>query len=224
MPRTSRIYIEEGVFHVMARGNNKQPVFHDERDFIMYNETLSRLKNEQPFKLYHYCFMTNHVHMVIETNENTNLSKLMKRINLSYYHHYKKRYGYCGHFWQDRFKSLLIEKNPYLLACGLYIERNPIRAKMVKLPEQYLYSSYAYYAFGKDDPLLDKDPFYETLGKDDPQRRKEYRKLAAEDSEHIGQAISRQLFLGSAGFVKRMEKRFGVSNLRLERGRPKKSK
>lgn len=224
MPRTGRIYTEEGVFHIMTRGNNKQPVFHDERDFILYKETLSRLKDEQPFKLYHYCLMTNHVHMIIETNENTELSKLMKRINLSYYHHYKKRYGYSGHFWQDRFKSLLIEKDPYLLACGLYVEHNPVRAKMVKLPEQYQYSSYTRYAFGKYDPLLDKDPCYETSGRDDTQRQKEYRKLALESTGQIGQAISRQLFLGSAGFIKRMEKRFGVSNIRLERGRPKKDK
>ena len=224
MPRIGRIYIEEGVFHIMARGNNKQPVFHDERDFIVYKKTLLRLKDEQPFKLYHYCLMTNHVHMVIETNEDTKLSKLMKRISLSYYHYYKKRYGYSGHFWQDRFKSLLIEKDPYLLACGLYIERNPIRAKMVSLPEQYMYSSYACYAFGKDDPLLDKDPCYETLGKDDLQRRGEYQKLALADTEQVGKAIGRQLFLGSAGFIKRMEKVFGVSNIRLERGRPKKNK
>ena len=205
----------------MARGNNKQLIFRDERDFITYKETLSRLKDEHPFKLYHYCLMTNHIHMVIETNKDTELSKLMKRINLSYYQHYKKRYGYAGHFWQDRFKSLLIEKDTYLLACGLYIERNPVRAKMVKLPEQYPYSSYVYYARGKDDPLLDKDPCYETLGNDDLQRRNEYRKLALADTECVGQAISRQLFLGSAGFIKRMEKQFGVSNVRLERGRPK---
>ena len=224
MPRTGRIYIEEGVFHVMARGNNKQPVFHDKRDFTTYKQTLSRLKDEQPFKLYHYCLMTNHIHMVIETNESTELSKLMKRLNLSYYQYYKKRYGYSGHFWQDRFKSLLIEKDAYLLACGLYIERNPLRAKMVKLPEQYAYSSYPYYAFGKDDPSLDKDPCYETLGKDDPQRQKEYRKLALGEAEQVGQAISRQLFLGSDSFIRRMEKTFGVSNIRLERGRPRKNK
>ena len=95
---------------------------------------------------------------------------------------------------------------------------------MTTRPEQYPYSSYAYYAFGKDDPLLDKDPCYETLGKDDLQIRNEYRKLALADTEHVGQAISRQLFLGSAGFIKRMEKRFGVCNIRLERGRPKKNK
>ncbi len=92
MPRSGRIYIEEGIFHAMARGKNKQPVFHDERDFIIYKDTLSRLRDEQPFKLYHYCFMTNHVHMIIETNKNTELSKLMKRINLSYYPSKKKRF------------------------------------------------------------------------------------------------------------------------------------
>ena len=110
------------------------------------------------------------------------------------------------------------------MACGLYIEHNPVRAKMVKFPEQYPYSSYPYHAFGKDDPLVDKDPCYEILGRDDPQRQNEYRKLASVDNEQIGQAISRQLFLGSAGFIKRMEKRFGVSNIRLARGRPKKDK
>ncbi len=224
MPRVGRVYIEEGVFHVMARGNNKQPVFHDERDFIMYRETLSRLRDQQPFKLYHYCLMTNHVHMVIETNKNTELSKLMKRISLSYYHHYKKRYGYSGHFWQDRFRSLFIEKDSYLLACGLYIECNPVRAKMVKHPEQYPHSSYPYYAFSKDDPLVDKDPCYETLGKEAAQRQNEYRKLALADTEHVGQAISRQLFMGSADFIKRMEKKFNVRNIRPERGRPKKNK
>ena len=148
----------------------------------------------------------------------------MKRINLSYYQHYKKRYGYSGHFWQDRFKSLLIERDAYLLACGFYIERNPVRAKMVKFPEQYPYSSYPYYAFGKDDPLLDKDPCYETLGKDDSQRQNEYRRLVLDGAEQVSQAISRQVFLGSAGFIKRMEKKFGVSNIRLEKGRPKKNK
>lgn len=224
MPRVGRIYIEEGVFHIMAKGNNKQAVFHDDRDFVVYKDILSSLKEEQPFKLYHYCLMTNHVHMIIETNEKTKLSKLMKRINLSYYQHYKKRYGYSGHFWQDRFKSLLVEKDSYLLVCGLYIERNPVRAKMVKYAEQYPYSSYKYYAHGEDDPMLDRDVCYDPLGKDDPIKQREYCKLAASDNERIGRAIGRQLFLGSDDYIKRMEKKFGVRNIRLERGRPKKNK
>ena len=142
MPRTARIYTEEGVFHILTKGNNKQSIFKDNQDFQAYKEILKRLKAEQPFKLYHYCLMSNHVHLIIEANKETKLSKLMKRINLFYYNHYKKKYGYTGHFWQDRFKSLLIEKNEYLLACGLYIERNPVKAEIVSAAEQYSHSSY----------------------------------------------------------------------------------
>ena len=224
MPRAGRIYIEDGVFHVMTRGNNKQHVFRDKRDFAIYKDILARLKQEQPFNLYHYCLMSNHIHMIIETNEKTKLSKLMKRINLSYYHHYRKRYGYAGHFWQDRFKSLLIEKEPYLLACGIYIERNPARAKMVKQAEQYPHSSYNYYAYGKDDSLLDRDVCYNALGGDDIKRQRGYREHVRVDDDRIGQAISKQLFLGSKDYIKQMEKKFGVSNTRLERGRPKNNK
>jgi len=221
MPRVGRIYTEEGLFHVMARGNNKQPVFHEEVDFRTYKGLLLRLKGEQPFKLYHYCLMTNHIHLIIETSHKTELSKLMKRLNLSYYHYYKKKYGYSGHFWQDRFKSLLIERDLYLIACGLYIERNPVKAKIAKKPEEYPYSSYAFYAFNGEDPLLDRDPCYETLGENKAQRQSEYRKLATRDNGYVGQAISRQLFLGSRDFIKCMEMKFDVRNVRLERGRPK---
>ena len=102
--------------------------------------------------------MNNHVHLIIEINNKaTDLSKLMKRVNLFYYNHYKRKYGYAGHFWQDRFKSLLIEKSEYLLGCGLYIERNPVRAKIVDSAEKYPHSSYKYYAYGKEDRILDKD-------------------------------------------------------------------
>ncbi|GAH93854.1 unnamed protein product [marine sediment metagenome] len=122
MPRIKRIYLEEGIFHILARGNNKQWLFEDKSDFKYYLDILKRLKKEQPFLLYHYILMNNHVHLLIETNQKTELSKLMKRINLLYYNHYRRKYNYAGHFWQDRFKSILVSKDEYLLACGLYIE------------------------------------------------------------------------------------------------------
>ena len=96
MPRVARIHIEEGVFHILARGNNKQWIFHDEKDFQVYKSIIKRLKAEQPFKLYHYCLMNSHIHLVVETNKMTKLSKLMKRVNLFYYNYYKKKYGYAG--------------------------------------------------------------------------------------------------------------------------------
>lgn len=222
MPRVARIYTEEGVFHILTRGNNKQKVFKEDSDYRIYKDMLKELKDEQPFKLYHYCLMGNHVHLIIETNKNTELSKLMKRLNLYYYNNYKKKYGYIGHFWQDRFKSLLIAKDEYLLACGLYVERNPVRAKIVALPEKYPYSSYNYYAYGKGDEIVNRDPCYDELGRTDRERQEKYRGLMLDKEKGISEKTFSQLFLGTEGFTKEMEKQFKVRNVRLERGRPRK--
>ncbi len=221
MPRAARIYTGTGIFHILTRGNNKQWVFKDDTDFRAYKSMLKDIKAEQPFKLYHYCLMNNHVHLIIETNKDTELSKLMKRLNLLYYHYYKKRYGYTGHFWQDRFKSLLIEKDKYLIACGVYIEHNPVRAKMIRLAQDYPYSSYSYYAYGKADDLIDRDICYDCIGQTDKARQYEYRQFKA--SDQINERTFNQLFLGSNSFVKQMEDKFKINNTRLERGRPKKN-
>lgn len=224
MPRGARIYTEEGVFHILTRGNNKQWVFKDEADFKAYKKILKQLKEEQPFKLYHYCLMNNHIHLIIETNKLTELSKLMKRINLLYYNHYKRKYGYAGHFWQGRFKSLMIEKDEYLLACGLYIERNPIRAKIVDSLRKYQYSSYNYYAYGKTDDLTDRDIYYDELGRNNKERQQQYRQLILDKEKDINSTIFNQLFLGTEKFIKQMEEKFKVNNTRLKKGRPKKTK
>lgn len=224
MPRLSRIYTDEGVYHILTRGNNQQRVFKDREDFQAYKKILKQLKNEQPFKLYHYCLMSNHIHLIVETNKMTELSKAMKRLNLFYYNHYRKRYGYVGHFWQGRFKSLLIEKDEYLLACGLYIERNAVRAKIVTSPEKYPYSSYNYYAYGNGDDIIDRDICYNELGRNDKEKQAAYRKLMLDEKKGINNNIFSQLFLGTEEFIRQMEKQFKVMNIRLERGRPKKVK
>ena len=224
MPRVARIYIDEGVFHILTRGNNKQIVFKDKSDFEAYKEMLRKIKEEHPLKLYHWCFMNNHVHIIIETNPTTELSKMMKRLNLFYYIYYKRKYGYAGHFWQDRFKSLLINKDEYLLACGLYIERNPVRAKIVASAKDYPYSSYNYYAYGKEDSLTDPDPLYNELGHNQKERQEAYRNLTLETDNNISSAIFNRLFLGSSEFIKKMEDRFKVKNTRLGKGRPKTEK
>jgi len=221
MPRTARIYIEGGVFHILARGNNKQAVFHSDEDFTAYKMFLSALREEHPFRLYHYCLMTNHIHLIVETNQKTDLSRYMKRLNLSYYNHYRRRYGYAGHFWQDRFKSLLISRDEYLIACGLYIERNPVRAKMVDSPRLYKHSSYNYYAHGQKDDLVDVDPIYEGLASGEKERQAAYRGLLLEEKLGITEKAFKRLFLGADNFVRAMERRSGVRNARVSVGRPK---
>lgn len=146
MPRTARVAPCAYIYHVLTRGNNRQEVFEDEIDFRKYLELLLRYKEKYHFKLYHYVLMTNHVHLVIEpTEDGGNLSEIMKGINLAYAQHYKRRYSHTGHFWQDRYKSIIISKDGYLLACGSYVELNPVRAKIVDDPMKYPWSSYTGY-------------------------------------------------------------------------------
>src|SRR3972149_4661339 len=132
MPRTARIAPNECVYHILTRGNNRQDVFKDKQDYKKYREILQRYKERYTFKLYHYVLMTNHVHLVLESTEKGGkLSEIMKGINLSYAQHYKGRYKHIGHFWQDRYKSIIISKDAYLLACGSYVELNAVRARIV---------------------------------------------------------------------------------------------
>ncbi|MFZ6017338.1 MAG: transposase [Nitrospirota bacterium] len=166
MPRTARIAPKGYVYHILTRGNNRQDVFRDERDFEKYIELLQRYKEKFEFKLYHYVLMRNHAHLVLETTaRGGTLSEIMKGINLSYAQYYKGRYKHIGHFWQDRYESILISKDDYLLACGSYVELNPVRAKVVKDPKDYRWSSYNVYAYGKKDTITDEHLIYKDLSR-----------------------------------------------------------
>src|SRR4030043_2156299 len=173
MPRTARIAPKECVYHILSRGNNRQDIFKDERDHKKYIEILQKYKDRYRFKLYHYVLMENHVHLVLEpTDTGGSLAEIMKGINLTYAQYYKKRYKHIGHFWQDRYKSIIISKDNYLLACGSYVDLNPVRAKIVEDPKDYKWSSYNAYAYGKKGSIVDEHSIYKELSKDGSERRK----------------------------------------------------
>jgi putative transposase len=225
MPRTARIAPKEFVYHILTRGNNKQSIFKDEEDFLKYIDILKKYKERYMFKLYHYVLMTNHVHLVIEpSNEGGELYQIMKGINLSYAQHFKNKYKYTGHFWQDRFKSIIISKDEYLLACGSYVELNPVRAKMVKEPKEYHWSSYGANAYGKKDDLVDEHVIYENLSSDENIRR-EYRKFVQEmlsKNEAMRGEMERRTIYADGDFIQRVHKKFKIEAVIKKRGRPRK--
>ena len=173
-------------------------------------------KEEHAFRLYHYCLMGNHVHLVIEPTENTNMGKMMKQINLSYMHYYRRKYKYFGHFWQGRYKSLLIDRSEYMLMCGKYIELNPVRAKIVKTPEEYKWSSYRAYISAMQNKIVDKDPEFERLGNTEEERIQRYKAFITHEIN------LNQKYLGDESYINRMEMSFGVKNSTNKRGRPRK--
>lgn len=164
MPRLARIIPPEGFLHVISRGNNRRKIFLNPRDFKAYYLFLKKLKKEEAIKIFHYCIMPSHVHLLVGVGESSNISKFMKRVNLKYFFYYSKKHNYIGHLWQDRFRSKLVEQDAYFIQCGKYIELNPVRANIVKSPEDYPFSSYLHYARGIKDALVDDDPLYLDLG------------------------------------------------------------
>jgi putative transposase len=226
MPRVARVAPHDHVFHILTRGNNREDIFRDEIDYQKYLEILKRYKEKYQFKLYHYVLMRNHVHLVLETlEEGGSLAEVMKGINLSYAQHYKRRYDHIGHFWQDRFKSVLISKDEYLLACGSYVELNPVRAGVVRDPREYRWSSYNIYAYGKRDLVADEHPIYRELSRDESGRRKRYREfvlgmLGTRDA--MKGEMDRRAIYGGEAFTGKLKERYAIEEVIKPKGRPKK--
>ncbi len=181
MPRPPRMLLSKSFYHVMSRGNNRHVVFHQPSDYQMYFSLIARFKVIHPFDLYHYCLMPNHTHFLIQTLDAHEFATFMKKLNLSYYHYYNKKYGWVGHFWQGRYKSQPVGKDQYFLQCGKYIELNPVRGHLVINPSDYAYSSYNFYAHGQDMPLLTEDPLYTTLEFTVLERQQKYRNIIISD-------------------------------------------
>lgn len=152
MPRHARLIMDNVCYHIITRGNQKQAIFRDQQDFNVYLKYILKYKMHYNFKIYAWCLMINHVHMVIES---LLLSKVMHGINLSYAQYFKYKYESVGHFWQDRFKSFVVQKDRYLIDCINYIEYNPVRAELVAKPEDYKWTSYKARVLGKNNKLLD---------------------------------------------------------------------
>ncbi|MDP3703704.1 MAG: transposase [Candidatus Omnitrophota bacterium] len=226
MPRTARIVIDGGTYHVLTRGNNGQPVFHGDPDFQRYLQVLSTYAREHQLKVYHFVLMPNQVHLVFEVARGESLSKAMLGLNLTYALYYRKRHRYSGHLWQGRFKSLLIDPERHLLACGRYVELNPVRTGLVTDPTAYPWSSYRAYAEGVDTPLLAPHPRYEALGASGGERQRAYRQWIQEGltprQPPVPTGHRHLLMRGTAYPVTRLEELLGFPPLTRRQGRPRK--
>lgn len=176
MPRPPRLLdTSGGTYHICCRGNNKSAIFLEEQDFIYFEKIIANLKKTHPFLLYNYCWMTNHTHMLLSPDQKTHLPDLMQRINQTYARYFNKKYGRSGHFWQGRYYSRLVDSDAYLIACAHYIERNPVDAGIFTAAQDYRWSSYRHYALGETNPLVNENPAFLALGRNDSERRRAYR-------------------------------------------------
>ena len=142
MPRMARLVLPNYPHHVVQRGHNKQVVFADASDFEHYLTNLRELKRSLAVKVYAFCLMTNHVHLLLDPGDDPMaLAKLMKVLAARTTRYRNRLEGRTGTLWESRYRSSIVQNDTYLLACTRYIELNPIRAKMVAHPASQPWSS-----------------------------------------------------------------------------------
>jgi putative transposase len=143
MPRTGRVVLPNFPHHIVQRGHNRQPVFAGAEDCRFYLAILREWVERLGCRLYAYCLMTNHVHLVIDPGDHgKSLGALMKRVAARQTRRVNKRDERSGTLWESRFRSSPIDTERYLLACCRYVELNPVRAAMASDPAEYPWSSY----------------------------------------------------------------------------------
>jgi REP element-mobilizing transposase RayT len=144
MPRKARKKSETGIYHIIMRGINRQTIFEDEKDYAKFIQVIMRYKEESGYKIYAYCLMGNHVHLLLKIGIEP-LEQVMRRICGSYVYWYNMKYQRIGNLFQDRFRSEPVENDSYFLIVQRYIHQNPLKAGLVEYIEQYKWSSYKDY-------------------------------------------------------------------------------
>lgn len=155
MARQARKVSPTGYYHVMMRGNNKEKIFIKEKDKYNLIKMLKTATQEDAISFVAYCFMDNHVHLLIKGDLN-DMSSAMKKVNIKYAMTYNKKYDRVGHVFQDRYKSQVIIDDTQLLRVMRYIHKNPVKAKIVENIDLYKWSSYNEYKVGVYD-LVNND-------------------------------------------------------------------
>lgn len=141
--------------HVFSRSIEKKFIFRTDADFEYFKQLLITVKSKYDFQIYHYCLMHTHFHFALRIGNAEAFSQGMKVVKYDYTRDYNRRHKRRGPLWQNRFKSLLIENENYLCACGLYIENNPVETGVVQDKMQWPYSSACHYEQKANDPLVD---------------------------------------------------------------------
>lgn len=159
MPRPPRIYLENALYYITSKGDDNQHIFKDQEDFKTFLGLLKKYKAQYGFKLFAFCLLPDHFHLLMELpvqseqNDNTGvLSNIMHDLNSSYTKYFNGKYLKKGHLFRERYKTALIEKEPYLLKLTAYIHLNPQRLNLVSVSQLYPYTSYVFY-LDKEIPL-----------------------------------------------------------------------
>lgn len=202
MARRPRLFAPGLLYHVIARGNQRQPTFLTDLDYEAYLSRLATYQKRYGVTLYAYCLMPNHVHLLLQTSDPP-LARFMQGLQQSYTQRFNRVHGKVGHLFQGRYKAIICETDEYLATLIRYIHLNPVRARLVEDPEGYPYSGHRAYLAGDGAGLIDPGPILSMLGGRAAYRRFVLAGIGAGHEDRYYQTEDQQ-FLGAQGFAQRI--------------------
>lgn len=222
MPRIARVVATGLPHHITQRGNYRQKIFSSDSDYTKYLSLLNHEIAHYSLKILAYCLMPNHVHFIALPEHDDSLGNVFKYANMKYSQYYNKKIGSGGHLFQGRFFSSVMDDR-YLIACARYIERNPARAKMVKSPWDWKWSSASAHCGIDNEDISGVNSFFGYV--DYPQ--KEWKSFIGKpddpaEIENIRDRTRRGRPLGESLFITKLEKKLDRILALRPRGRPRK--
>ena len=223
MPRTARIVVPDLPYHITQRGNYRQDIFQDNEDRLSYLSWINDYSKKYKLSIFAYCLMDNHVHFIAIPREEDSLAKVFSISHMRYSQYFNKKKKASGHLWQGRFYSCVLDED-YLVAALRYVERNPVRAEIVRKPWRWKWSSAGVHV-GQGDGVINLENIT-TLIDTTAEEWKEYIDLD-ENEEEVENIRKHTLLgrpLGTTDFIAKLGKRIGMVLSVLPRGRPKKQR
>jgi putative transposase len=218
MPRRARVVYPGSVYHVTQRGNNRQYLFNEDNDYILYLKRVNEYSQKFKVDIYAYCIMGNHVHFIIKPKHHDSMSQMFRGVHMRYAKYFQKKTSSCGHVWQGRYFSCLLDES-HIRKAIRYVELNPVRAKMVKKAWDYPWSSARAHLGKKYEWILFAD-VREIINVED---WKGYL-IGGEDAQwlkKIRQLTKKNLAFGPRKFILDLESKLGRKIMPNAIGRPR---
>lgn len=211
MARPLRLEFEGAFYHVTSRGNSKQDIYFAPPDYLKFLDILQHVCERHYWRIHAYCLMTNHYHLVLQTPE-ANLSAGMQQLNGIYTQYINKVYQRCGHIFQGRFKSILVDSDSYYTRLVRYVLQNPVRAQMVRRVEDYRWSSYHLTAGKSATPAwLAVNDLLSHFHSEKAKAKVAFSAFCQlTDEERLWDKLTNQIFLGDEHFTKQQLTKIAV--------------
>jgi len=222
MPRANRVDVGGEIYHVINRANARMQIFSNPKDYILFEKVLTEAQEKTRVRIYAYCIMPNHWHLVVSPIEDGDLSKFVGWLTMTHtqrWHVAHKTIG-SGHLYQGRYKSFLVQSNNYFLQVCRYVERNPVRAKLTKRSEDWEWSS----LWRREEGSADQNKLLALWPHDVPAQYLDWvnEKETENDLNATRYSVNKGKPFGSKVWTNRMVDTFKLSGTLRGSGRPKK--